>query len=68
MTAPFVNVGGGCGEPDCDYQVQCWACFTASERQYDDWFARTGYSRSMFRLVIDQMREQAHAEALAANA
>lgn len=62
-----MNAGGGCGDPHCDYQVQCESCFTDSERQYNEWFARAGYSRSMFRLVIDTMRQSAHSEAMEIN-
>lgn len=64
MTYTFDNAGGGCGDPFCDYQIQCGACFDASEHQYNEWFARAGYSRSMFRLVIDEMHEKARAEAI----
>lgn len=59
-----MTVGGGCGAPDCDYQVQCGACSDASNRQYADWFRRAGYPRSLFRLVIDEMHTAAHAEAI----
>lgn len=64
MTYQFVNAGGGCGDPECDYQIQCETCFDASERQYNEWFRRAGFSRSMFRLVIDEMHEQVHVAAI----
>lgn len=65
LDALMVDAGLKCsGDPRCDYQAQCECCFEASEQQYADWFWRAGYPRSMFRLVIDQMRETAHADAI----
>lgn len=64
----FENAGGGCGDPSCDYQVQCSACMTAGGRQYDKWCTRHGRRRGGgFSGAMDRMFEADHAEALETN-
>jgi len=60
------NAGGGCGRPDCDYQVQCWDCFEASRAQLAAFWARHGCKSPVMIGMYDEnaMRDADHADAL----
>ena len=63
----FNNAGGGCGDPCCDYQVQCEACWSASRAQLAAFWARHGCKHPIMIGLYDEnaMCDADHAEALA---
>jgi hypothetical protein len=65
----FDNAGGGCGKSDCDYQVQCDECFTASRAQLAAFWAEHGCRHPIMIGLYDEsaMRDAAHVEALRLN-
>ena len=63
---PF-NAGGGCGDSNCDYQVQCETCWQASRAQLAAFWARHGCNKPIMIGLFDEsaMRDSDHDEALA---
>ena len=60
------NAGGGCGDPNCDYQIQCEDCWIASRAQLAAFWARHGCQHAVMIGLYDEsaMRQADHQEAL----
>ena len=54
-----------CSDPTCEVAVQCWECWTASERQREAAYLRHGIRRNSYRWFAESVRELDHAEAMA---
>lgn len=52
-----------CSDPTCEVAVQCWECWTASERQYEAAYLRHGIRRYGYRWFAEDIRQLDHEEA-----